>query len=144
MSLEQKKNIQAKNYESKRKAQNKQSRDEKKEINEKHKGEKKDRCQQIRNEKAERRKGLIADEKDWLFTPDFLKSEEKACDGKDGNKKTEQHYLDEMNQVCGFCNGRGFNSEIQGKIANPNNPNGPKLVHFGNLYCCKGESERNI
>jgi hypothetical protein len=32
----------------------------------------------------------------------------------------------------------GFRSEIQGTFQDPANPKGPKLVHFGDLCCCKG------
>ena len=118
MNPEQKKNVQAQNLKSQRQT----------------------RGQTIK-EKAENRKGLIADESKWLLTPDFVADEKKKYKSGDINDRNEkgQHYLGEMDQKCGFCNGRGFKSEIQGKVVNPNNPDGQKLVHFGNLCCNRGK-----
>ena len=39
---------------------------------------------------------------------------------------------------CQFCGALGFESEVQGESKNPKNPK-EKLVHFGDLCCCKGK-----
>jgi hypothetical protein len=44
-----------------------------------------------------------------------------------------------MDQVCGYCRRLGFHLEIQGEFLDPkNSADGSKLVHFGELCCCKG------
>ena len=54
-----------------------------------------------------------------------------------GNRdKNGCHYLGEMNEVCGYCSGLGFPSEVQGYFTDKN---GNKRYHFGDLCCSKGK-----
>ena len=100
----------------------------------------KKRREKIKKDKIKFPKAFIQDETDWLLSYKFFEDETRVSIVSDGRDRDEagRHYLGKMDQVCGFCRGLGFRSEIQGELTDPKNPNGPKLIHFGDLCCCKG------
>ena len=92
-------------------------------------------------------KGYIVNEEEWLVkkpSPEDIKGcfalDEKKSDVSDGKYRDPdgRHHLGKMDKECGYCGALGFEAEIQGTFTNPENPDGEKLVHFGNLCCCKG------
>ena len=81
-------------------------------------------------------KGYVINEEKDLLTNFNLK--EKYAGDKNERDEQYRHYLGAMNVECGYCGGLGFKSEVQGTFPNPENPKGDKLVHFGDLCCCRG------
>ena len=43
--------------------------------------------------------------------------------------------------VCGYCDGKGFEAEIQGYFTSSHRK---KLPHFGSLCCCQGNVMQSI
>ena len=129
---------------------------------------KRERAQQVRTERKAKKimnpKGYIVNEEEWLVKKPLPKDDKKKEDDKDDKKQEDdngnccfavdekqsdvsdgkyrdedgRHHLGKMDKECGYCGALGFEAEIQGTFTNPENPDGEKLVHFGNLCCCKG------
>ena len=100
----------------------------------------KKRREKIKEDKIRSPKAFIEDESKWLLSYKFIEDETRVSIVSDGRDRDEtgRHYLGQMDQVCGYCGGVGFRSEIQGEFTDQKNPNGPKQIHFGDLCCCQG------
>jgi hypothetical protein len=99
--------------------------------------------QKVRNDKRKKDKednpkGYVLNEADWLLTDDFVEQETKTgiSDAKYRDEKEGYHYLDPMEEVCGYCGALGFKAEVQGYFEDKN---GKKQCHFGQIYCNKGK-----
>ena len=87
--------------------------------------------------KEDNPKGFVSNDA-YFLSEEFLKQETKKSVVSDGRFRDENgcHYLGPMNEVCGYCNGLGFLSEVQGHFTDKN---GIKHCHFGELCCNKGK-----
>jgi len=94
------------------------------------------RRKDAKDRKAECPKGFIEDEGAELISPTGRKMKEKGAGDLKFRDENGQHYLGEMNKVCGFCHGRGWEPEFK---TNAKCKDGETIKNFGSLCCCKGE-----
>ena len=126
--------------------------------------QKRERARERRAERRARKimepKGYVENEEEWLvkkpvpkykdpkdpskgfdgFHTGSFAVDEKKSNVSDGKYRDDhgRHYLGEMNKECGHCGALGFEAEEQGKFVNSEIPDGEKLLHSGNLCCCRG------
>ncbi|EJK75195.1 hypothetical protein THAOC_03091, partial [Thalassiosira oceanica] len=94
------------------------------------------RRKDAKDRKAEVHKGYVQDEALELISPAGRREKEKGAGDLKFRDEKGQHYLGEMDEVCGFCKGRGWASELK---TNAKDDDGDKIKNFGSLCCCKGK-----
>jgi len=89
-----------------------------------------------KDRKAEVHKGYVIDEGADLISPSGRKERNKGAGDLKYIDKNGQSYLGEMDRVCEFCQGRGWEPEFKTKAKCED---GEKIKNFGSLCCCKGK-----